>query len=118
MDIERAKRLLTELSDGVNPLSGEILAEDDSCNQVEIVRALNVVLRFVDTHTPKGNKQTPENAGLPWSREDEEILCRMYDAGCTRKEICHYFKRSTGAIAARLVKLGKINARDEFRRDG
>ena len=44
MDIERAKELLTVLSDGVNPLTGELLSEDDSCNQVEIIRALNTVL--------------------------------------------------------------------------
>lgn len=32
MDIERAKELLAALSDGVNPLTGELLSEDDSCN--------------------------------------------------------------------------------------
>lgn len=117
MDIERAKELLTALSDGVNPLTGEVLAESDSCNQVEIVRALNTVLRFVDSHSKKDNKSLPKNAGLPWSNEDEDALCRMYDAGCARKEMCDYFKRSTGAIAARLVKLGKISTRDEFRRN-
>lgn len=116
MDIQRAKELLTLLSDGVNPLTGEILAEDDSCNQVEIVRALNTVLRHLDNQSDKPSKHLPENAGKPWTEEDEEVLCRMFEQGCTRKEICNYFKRSTGAIAARLVKLGKISERDEFRR--
>lgn len=113
MDIKRAKELLLVLADGVNPLTGEVLAETDSCNQVEIVRALHAVLRFVDAH-PQKPKRPPENAGLPWAKEDDEILCRMYDAGCTRKELCNYFKRSNGAIAARLVRLGKINTRDDF----
>ena len=31
MDIQRAKELLAVLSDGVNPLTGEVLPEDDSC---------------------------------------------------------------------------------------
>lgn len=53
MDIEHAKELLATLSDGVNPLTGEVLAESDSCNQVEIVRALNTVLRFMDSHSKK-----------------------------------------------------------------
>lgn len=117
MDIERAKELLTALSDGVNPLTGEVLSEDDSCNQVEIVRALNTVLRVLDGHPKMSRKLSPENAGKPWTKENEEILARMFEQGCTRKEICNYFKRSPGAIAARLVKLGKINDRDEFRRD-
>ena len=117
MDIERAKELLTVLSDGVNPLTGELLSEDDSCNQVEIVRALNTVLRFIEGLPKKATKPLPENAGKPWTKEDEDALGRMFEAGCSRKEICNHFKRSSGAIAARLVKMGKINERDEFRRD-
>lgn len=117
MDIERAKELLTALSDGVNPLTGEVLSENDSCNQLEIVRALNTVLRVLDSQTKKSNHSAPENAGKPWTKEDEEILGEMFEAGCKRKEICNHFKRSSGAIAARLVKMGKISERDEFRRD-
>ncbi len=117
MDIQRAKELLTLLSDGVNPLTGEILAEDDSCNQVEVVRALNSVLRYIENRAEKSSEHLPANAGKPWTEEDEEILTRMFEHGRTRKEICNYFKRSPGAIASRLVKLGKINERDEFRRD-
>ena len=117
MDIERAKELLAALSDGVNPITGEVLSEDDSCNQVEIVRALNTVLRVLDGQPQKSSKLSPENAGKPWIKEDEEILIRMFEQGYTRKDICNYFKRSPGAIASRLVKLGKINERDEFRRD-
>ena len=44
MDIERAKELLSALADGVNPLTGEVLSRSDSCNQVEIFRALQTVL--------------------------------------------------------------------------
>ena len=117
MDVERAKELLTILADGVNPLTGELLADDDSCNQIEIVRALNTVLRKLDYQPNRAIKPLPENAGKPWTKEDEEILCRMFDAGCSRKEICNHFKRTVGAIAARLVKLGKITERDEFRRN-
>lgn len=109
MDIQRAKELLTVLSDGVNPLTGEVLPEDDSCNQVEIVRALNTVLRVLDSQLKKPNKLSLENAGKPWTKEDEEVLERMFEAGCTRKEICHHFKRSSGAIVARLVKMGIIS---------
>lgn len=116
MDIKRAKELLFVLSDGVNPLTGEVLSETDSCNQVEIVRALNTVLRFVDDHSKKSNTKSPENAGLPWSQEDETALCQMYDSGYPPKELCAHFKRSTNAIAARLVRLGKIKTREEFKK--
>ena len=67
MDIQRAKELLAVLSDGVNPLTGEVLPEDDSCNQVEIVRALNTVLRYLDNQPQKSAKPSPDNAGKPWT---------------------------------------------------
>ena len=44
MDICHAKELLTVLADGINPLTGEVLPSSDSCNQVEVVRALHAVL--------------------------------------------------------------------------
>lgn len=113
MNLERAKELLTALADGVNPLSGELLADEDSCNQLEIVRALNIVLRTLDTQP---GKPTTEKAGTPWSRSDEDLLCELFDAGCAKKEICDRLGRSSVAIAARLVKLGKIRERDEFQK--
>lgn len=114
MEMERAKELLAVLADGVNPITGEVLAEGDSCNQVEIVRALNTVLRFIESRPQKSGKQLPENAGKPWTKEDEAVLCRMFEAGCSRKELCAHFKRSPGAIASRLVKVGKMGEREEF----
>ena len=116
MNLELAKEILNQLADGVNPLTGEELADEDSCNQMEVVRALHIVLRALDSKTQRSGKSLPENAGKPWTKDDEQMLCRMFYSGCTRKEICTYFKRSSGGIAARLVKLGKISERDEFQR--
>lgn len=77
----------------------------------EIVRAFHCIL---NTLSSKSGEPQPENAGKPWTDEDDEALCRMYDAGSTKKEMCAYFKRSEGGIASRLVRLGKIPARDQF----
>lgn len=121
MDIERAKELLLILSDGINPLTGELLSDDDSCNQVEIVRALNTVIRALDSQqikehkTKKDNASPHENAGKPWTDADDNALCKMFDAGCSKKDICAHFKRSPGSIESRLVRLGKIESRDKFR---
>jgi hypothetical protein len=114
MDIKRAKELLGYLADGINPVTGEVLPEEDCCNQADVVRALNAVLRELDKRKSK-NKELPENVGKPWTKEDEKILCQMFDAGYTRKELCEYFKRSSGGIAARLVRLGEIEERIQFR---
>ena len=115
MDTVRAKERLTILADGINPLTGEVLPESDSCNQVEIVRALHTLLRTLEQRRDKSGKPLPENAGKPWTAADEAELCRMFDAGSTKQELCARFGRSSVAIAARLVRLGKIQNRDMFR---
>ncbi|MBQ7094471.1 MAG: hypothetical protein IJN84_08145 [Clostridia bacterium] len=113
MDIIRAKELIETLAGGVNPITGEVLAESDSCNQIEIVRALHTLLRYLDENT-KPKRPLPENAGKPWTKADEEKLCEMFDNGASKSEICAYFKRTKGSISARLVRLGKITDRYMF----
>lgn len=109
MDLQRAKELLEILADGVDPLTGEVLPEESVCNKAEIVRAFHCILNTLRERTveAKTKKTQPENAGRPWTDEDDAQLCRMFDAGSARKELCAYFKRSSGAIASRLVRLGK-----------
>ena len=114
MDIVRATEIVRTLADGVDPTTGEVLPAESVYNSPEIIRALFTLLEYINKDTAKDPLR---NAGKPWTEEDEEILTRMFEHGRTRKEICNYFKRSPGAIASRLVKLGKINERDEFRRD-
>ena len=117
MDIERAKEILTILADGVNPVTGEVLPNNDSANQVEVVRALNAVINLLDkTKEKSAKKESPENAGKPWTEEDDILLCRMFDENYNRVDIVNHFKRTQGAIASRLVRLGKIPNTDEFRK--
>ena len=115
MDIMRAKELLALLADGVNPITGEVLTDEDSCNQVEIVRALHKVLRLLDDMQNRPTRSSLENAGKPWTQEDEALLCSLFDAGGTRKEISRQLKRTGGSISARLEKLGKINQKEIVR---
>lgn len=78
MELERARTLLTELADGVDPLTGECLPPDSVCNRPEIIRALHCVLQ----HTAGGRKRpSPPNAGKPWTEADDSALLQMYDAG-------------------------------------
>ena len=117
MDIERAKELLKSLAEGIDPLTGEVLPKDHVCNQSEMIRALYFVLGELDGAKTKPAKAQPENAGKPWTPDDDAHLCQMFDDGATRRGMREYFKRSGGAIEARLVRLGKIDSRDVFQKN-
>lgn len=109
MDIFRAKDLLTILADGINPVTGEVLPTYDSCNQVEVVRALHAVLNYLNLRDQKNTKQQLENAGKPWSDVEKEILVNEYRSGLKINEISKRHGRSRGAIEAKLVQLGLID---------
>ena len=113
MEINRAKEIIAALAEGIDPTTGEILPEDSVCNKGEVVRAFYTVLAYLYTPNPK--KTQPENVGKRWTDEDDKKLCEMFDAGVCRKDICNTFKRTSTGIASRLVRLGKINEREEFR---
>ena len=112
MDISRATEILRALGDGIDPLTGELLPDKCVCNQAEVVRAFACILRYLEQTRAK--KPSPKNAGKPWSKEDDETLSQMFDRGCSRQELQTFFQRSGGAIAARLVRIGKIDSRDQF----
>lgn len=113
MDINKAKEIIATLAEGIDPTTGEILPDNSVINKGEVVRAFYTVLKHLDEKKVK--KNMPENAGKPWTREDETLLTSLYSAGASKKEICSALQRTVTGIAARLVHLGIIEDRDVFR---
>ena len=114
MDIVRAKEIISALAEGVDPTTGEILPDNSVCNKGEIVRAFYAVLNHLEEKKPK--KNIPANAGKPWTKEDEDLLVKLYYSGATKRNICKTLQRTESGIAARLVHLGVIEDRDTFRK--
>ena len=112
MEISKAKEIISALAEGIDPTTGEVLPDNSVCNKGDVVRAFYAILETLDK---KSKKNMPENAGKRWTDEDDKKLCEMFDTGVSMKDICNTFKRTTTGIASRLVRLGKIKERDEFR---
>ncbi len=52
----------------------------------------------------------PENAGMPWTRDEEARLIRAFEAGATIAQLARQHGRTLQAIHGRLYRLGKIPA--------
>ena len=111
MEEKRAAEIIRVLADGINPITGEILEAESCFNEPDVVRALYTAAEVLE----KSRKRNmPENAGKPWSVEDDEKLREMFYNGTLKKDMCKYFGRTSGSISARLVRMGLIKSRYEF----
>lgn len=63
MDILRAKEIIEGLANGVNPLTGEVLAPEDSCNQPDVIRALHAILSALPEKMQKSQRRMRVNHG-------------------------------------------------------
>lgn len=115
MDDMLARTIIETLAKGINPLTGWILSENDSCAQEEIQEALKIVLEHCSIEsTAEYLKSLPRNkkaerysrAGTAWSQKEERELLRLHQQGNSVKRISLILKRSTGAIESKLRKLG------------
>ena len=66
MDLQRARKILETLADGVDPMTGEVLPEEHVCNRGDAVRAFHYILQKL---SDQPEKKPPENAGKPWTTD-------------------------------------------------
>ena len=103
MDIVKAKEIISALAEGIDPTTGELLDAESVCNKGEVVRAFYTVLQVLEC---KKEKSVPENAGKPWSAEEENRLEMLYNSRMSQKAIAKEMGRTPGSISSRLEKLG------------
>lgn len=62
MTIDRAKEIIVALAEGIDPITGEVLPEDNVCNKGEVVRAFYAILNACedDKEVHKTNKKEPD----------------------------------------------------------
>jgi len=124
MEVSRAKEVLRSLADGRDPTTGEQFPANSPYQQADTVRALFMAVDALDNSARRARRQTlrPEGApqrpidpnrpkiGASWSPEEEQQLRDAFAAHKPIPEIAAAHGRTQGAITARLVKLGLIEA--------
>jgi len=110
-----AKKIIESLADGIDPETGEILPAQSTFNSPQVIRALHVAGAALAKAAKRAERDNslPGNAGHSWSDEEDQTLLASFDSGTPVKEIASKHGRTQGAIAARLVRLGRIKDRAE-----
>ena len=112
MEREAALKILQQLANGTDPHTGEVFRADSPYQHSDTVRALFFALRALETPAaPKpraAGENAPQNAGKPWSADEDKALASAFDAGRQIPELAAQHGRSRFAIETRLAKLGKI----------
>lgn len=81
---------------------------DENASHLVAVRALDSAAKRAER-----DNAVPGNAGHAWSDNEDKELLAAFDSGTPAKEIALHHGRTQRAIAARLVRLGRIKDRAE-----
>lgn len=101
---------MSALANGVNPASGEIFPADSPYQGVDVVRALSLLVHLVETGQSRSRARsvTPDNAGKPWSADEDQRLLTEFDRGVDVTELARSHGRTAAGIEARLEKHGRL----------
>jgi hypothetical protein len=113
MDETKALAIVSALADGVNPLTGEIFPTDSPYQNADVVRALVLASRALDTRSKARARATlPDNAGKPWTADEDHRLLAAFDRGGSLADLARAHGRTVAGIQARLEKHGRLQAAD------
>jgi hypothetical protein len=117
MQTSEALRIIHTLADGVDPVSGELLAPDSAYQQPQLMRALYACIRALERQEQRERRgfALPANAGKPWDEGEDQSLKERFDQGTSVKEIAREHARTEAAIQARLEKFGRLTPVTETR---
>jgi hypothetical protein len=112
MDQAQALAVVRSLANGVDPESGEVFPRDSAYQRPQVVRALYEAATALERieRFDRRRSQMPPKTGEPWTEEEDRKLLAGFDAGRALQELASAHERTMGAVRARLLKYGRINA--------
>ncbi|NKE67385.1 hypothetical protein RAMLITH_16300 [Ramlibacter sp. RBP-2] len=121
MELQQARAIVETLAQGIHPVTGELMDADGPYNEPVVIRALFTVARALEGGEGKATREAGErrsgapNQGKPWAPEDDAKLEAAFVDGADLKPLAQELGRTTFALEARLVKLGRLPPRSGMR---
>jgi len=108
----QALAVVRSLANGVDPESGEIFPPESAYQRPQVVRALYEAATALERveRFERRKAQMPAKTGEPWSEDEDRKLLASFDARRALQELAAAHERTMGAVRARLLKYGRINA--------
>ena len=113
MTPKEAKQVLEVLARGIDPETGEVLPQDSPINSPHVIRALFMAAMALEQAGDKPVRpkaEGPGKAGKSWSPEEDQRLLAAFDAGTDVPALAKLHERTNGAIRARLIRHGRLQA--------
>lgn len=116
-----ARRILSKLAEGIDPITGKALPADSLYRNPEILAALNFALSMRDPKKTKGTGEPrtlkdgspgPSKHGKAWSPEERVQVAALFHQNLPLREIADRHERTYGSIRAELIKQGLITLED------
>ena len=120
MELQQARAIVETLAQGIHPVTGELMDADGPYNEPTVIRALFTVARALggegrEPGQPAERRSAAPNQGKPWTPEDDAKLDAAFASGADLKPLAQELGRTTFALEARLVKLGRLPPRTGMR---
>jgi hypothetical protein len=109
MELQSARQIIDTLAQGIHPVTGEVIPDDSPYSAAPVLRALFTASKVLGE--TRARRALPANTGKPWSAQDDGFLLERFTADADLKELARELERSTYAVQARLVKLGRLEPR-------
>ena len=117
MNTEEAIRILENLHDGIDPVTGEVLSEGNVLEQAPVMRAIYMAIVALRQGTfcdnPLEDLWTNIDGGLnktrPWTDDEDKLLVELYRNGMTIEQLADKLIRKTRGIKDRLSALDVLN---------
>jgi len=112
MQLDHALAIIRSLANGVHPISGEVMDFDGPYQHPQVVRALYEAAAALEKQERHQRRvaHMPRKTGEPWTEDEDRKLLSAFDAGRALQELAAAHERTMGAVRARLLKYGRINA--------